>query len=174
MSESAAEGTPALLGGMVEPVATDPDWSAKHPRGSGGRFIATARPGTGAAQVERLRQQADAGNTAKPGPTRRDIEAALAGLDVPEVATDGDCLWAPGDVSRALRDREIDSRVVFVAGWVQPKTLAFLHRATLAGAFVVDTTATQYDATLPSLIVATAAEYVVMLERATGVPVTLE
>lgn len=103
------------------------------------------------------------------------IEEALSGLPLPECARDGDCLTVPGTMVGPLRKAGYDPEIVHVFGWVMPNVVGFVHQVVRVGETIVDATATQYDRSLPSLIVASQDQYVEMLRRATGVEsVTIE
>jgi mRNA interferase RelE/StbE len=104
------------------------------------------------------------------------IQDDLAGLDLPLMARDGDCIPVAEQVRARLAERGRDAVVVWVTGWVdrEAKLLGFMHAAVLTDGTVVDATATQFDATLPPLIVASPEEYARLLGGATGLEVTLE
>lgn len=108
-----------------------------------------------------------------------EINEALLDLDLPERAVDGDCLPVSGAVLACLKEHGWDdAHAVYVSGWLDfqgSRVLGFMHVAVTASGYIVDATATQYDASLPSLIIVGEDEYREMMTRATGVQeVTVE
>jgi hypothetical protein len=100
------------------------------------------------------------------------IREHLADLDLPSPARDGDCIWVSGAVAKALKDHGIDAEVEQVTGWdylMGHRVVVFAHMAVRVGDTIVDASATQYDASLPSVWVIEADEYLNELAKATGV-----
>jgi hypothetical protein len=99
------------------------------------------------------------------------IRKALENEILPQCARDGDCLPVAGQVRGALARAGIESDVVLVMGWLGENLLGFGHAAVLVddSDTIVDATATQYDANLPSLIITSVEAYKDMLAKATGV-----
>jgi GNAT superfamily N-acetyltransferase len=101
------------------------------------------------------------------------IALALAGLDIPEVARDGDCIPLSGAVLTALKAAGFTASVETLYGWVAPGVVGFAHYAvqveTPDGPQMVDASATQFEATLPPLIIAPVTDYLKLMMRTTGV-----
>lgn len=108
-----------------------------------------------------------------------EIRSALKDADLPTQARDGDCFPVSGEVRSALRDHGIEGEVVSVWGkieWPGDPTQTVIgigHAAVQVGGLIVDATATQYDPSLPSLIIAPLGQYTELLGKATGTTVTV-
>lgn len=98
-------------------------------------------------------------------------------LDLPAQARDGDCIEVSERIAAHLRARGEAAQVVDVWGWgdfMGQRVLAFAHRAVLVGGLIIDATATQFDPTLPPLMVMPRAEYEAKLGQATSTTVEVQ
>jgi len=95
------------------------------------------------------------------------IRRALAILDLPRIAADGDCLYVSSLVAECLPG----ARKISVDGWVDPENhvLGWLHQAVMYADYVVDATATQFNPTLPRIVIQRPGDYIKTMKRATGV-----
>jgi mRNA-degrading endonuclease RelE of RelBE toxin-antitoxin system len=99
-----------------------------------------------------------------------DIRQALEGIDLPSCARDGDCLPVSGAIHKQLRERGFNVEIAYVSGMMGENLIGWLHQVVLVdGRTVVDATATQYDQSLPALIITDIPSYEAMMQRATGV-----
>lgn len=111
------------------------------------------------------------------------LRAAIGDLHLPRVAHDGDCIVISDQIVDALTSNGVAARTLPVWGWANEhdRVLAFGHVAVTATPpddpgvdWIIDATATQYDPTLPHLIITTPDRYLALLAEATGTTVTVD
>jgi hypothetical protein len=100
------------------------------------------------------------------------VDALLATLDIPHQPVDGDCLlWTPRVVT-VLQAASYTAEQTAVVGWDlrRSRTIVFVHQAAITGdGVIIDVTARQFEAQLPSPWIASPSQYCAALARSARV-----